>query len=117
MSERRRQARQARAWQRSWRPAVLGLLTVLSTSSGTVAASPETRYDDPLFRRCLNWMLDGTGGALIDNLCLEYYSLPPPSLFLCARKVTTGFASSSDQEGCAILFEEQAKKVRAGYVK
>jgi hypothetical protein len=58
-----------------------------------------------------------TGGALIDNLCLEHYSLPPPSLFQCARKVMTGFASANDQEGCAILFEEEAKKVRAGYIK
>ena len=54
---------------------------------------------------------------MIDNLCLEYYALPPPSLFQCARKVTTGFSSANDQEVCAILFEEQARKVRAGYVK
>ena len=104
---------------RAWHSALLLLpgLALLSASSGTDAASSESPFDEPLFRRCINWMLDGTGGALIDNLCVEYYSLPPPSLFLCARKVMTGFKSQSDQEGCAILFEEEARKVRAGYVK
>ena len=102
-----------------WRSALLLLspLVLLSASSGTGATPRESPFDEPLFRRCINWMLDGTGGALIDNLCLEHYSLPPPSLFLCARKVMTGFSSASDQEGCAILFEEEARKVRAGYVK
>jgi hypothetical protein len=90
---------------------------LLSASSATDAAPGESPFDDPLFRRCINWMLRSTGGALIDNLCLEHYSLPPPSLFSCARKVMTGVKSDADQEGCAILFEEEAKKVRAGYVK
>ena len=94
---------------------LVGLLAASSTSSG--AAPHGAPFDDPLFRRCINWMLDGTGGGMIDNLCLEYYALPPPSLFQCARKVTTGFSSANDQEVCAILFEEQARKVRAGYVK
>jgi hypothetical protein len=103
----------------AWRGVLLLLpaLALLSASSGTRAGPAESSFDEPLFRRCINWMLDGTGGALIDNLCVEYYSLPPPSLFLCARKVMTGFKSESDQEGCAILFEEEARKVRAGYVK
>jgi hypothetical protein len=102
-----------------WPAALLALplLGLLTASSGSGAAPREARFDDPLFRRCLNWMLDGTGGALIDNLCLEHYSLPPPSLFQCARKVTTGFSSANDQEGCAVLFEEEARKVRAGYIK
>jgi hypothetical protein len=62
-------------------------------------------------------MLDGSKGALIDNICLDEYDMPPPSLFICARKVRTGFRSANDREGCALLFEEQARKVRAGYVK
>ena len=70
-----------------------------------------------MFQRCIDWMLDGNGGALIGNICVDQYDIPPPSIFLCARKVMTGFPSSADQEGCALLFEEQARKVRAGYVK
>jgi hypothetical protein len=54
---------------------------------------------------------------LIDNLCLADYSLPPPSLFLCARRALDGFSSEADREGCAVLFEEQARKTRAGFVK
>jgi hypothetical protein len=105
--------------RRAWRAVLLLLpaLVLLSASSTTSATPGESPFDDPLFRRCINWMLSGNGGALIDNLCLEHYSLPPPSLFLCARRVMTGFKSQADQEGCAILFEEEAKKVRAGYVK
>lgn len=101
--------------------ATLGLLQVLllvAIPAASPASAPgESFFDEPLFRRCIDWMLDGTGGALIGNLCVERYDLPPPSLFLCARRVTTGFNSEADREGCAILFEEEAKKVRAGYVK
>ena len=92
----------------------IGIVTILASAS---AAPKVHSFDDPLFRRCIDWMMNGYGGALIGNLCLDDYELPPPSLFLCARKVRTGFASTADQEGCAILFDEQAKKVRAGYVK
>jgi len=111
--------RNATAARNAWRRALVLLpaLVLLSASAGTDAARGESPFDDPLFRRCIDWMLSGTGGALIDNLCLDHYALPPPSLFLCARKVMTGFKSGSDQEGCAVLFEEEAKKVRAGYVK
>lgn len=80
-------------------------------------APREYAFDNPFFQRCLTWMLEGTGGALIENVCIDQYDLPPPSLFICARKVRTGFQSNNDQEGCAILFEEQARKVRAGYIK
>lgn len=81
------------------------------------AAARDGRFDDPLFRQCISWMLDGNRGALIENRCMDEYAIPPPSLFSCARKVMTGFVSAADQEGCAIVFEEQARKVRAGYVK
>ena len=81
------------------------------------AASREYAFDNPFFQRCVTWLLDGTGGAMIGNLCIDQYDMPPPSLFICARKVRTGFQSATDQEGCAVLFEEQARKVRAGYVK
>jgi hypothetical protein len=84
---------------------------------GAHAASFEHSFDDPIFRRCVNWMLDGSRGALIDNICIDEYDIPPPSLFICARKVRTGFQSADDRDGCALLFEEQARKVRAGYVK
>ena len=81
------------------------------------AAPAEPPFDDPLFRRCISWLLDGNQGALIDNLCLADYSLPPPSLFLCARRALDGFSSEADREGCAVLFEDQARKMRAGFVK
>lgn len=80
-------------------------------------AEPGAPFDDPLFRRCISWMLEGSGGALIDNLCLENFAIPPPSIFSCARKVLTGFQSDADREGCALIFEEQAKRARAGAVR
>lgn len=91
-----------------------GFFIVLASTS---AAPKSHSFDDPLFRRCIDWMMSGYGGSLIDNLCLDEYELPPPSLFICARKIRTGFASPTDREVCAILFDEQAKKVRAGYIK
>ena len=81
------------------------------------AGADEELFDNPMFRRCVSWMLSGERGALIQNLCLDEYDIPPPSLFLCARKVQTGFASPADLEACAIIYEEQTKKVRAGYVR
>ena len=90
------------------------LLPPALPESPAAAAAP---FDDPLFQRCVHWLLEGSGGALIDNLCTDQYGFPPPSLFICARKVTTGFQSAGDQEGCALLFEDQTRKIRAGYVK
>lgn len=82
------------------------------------ASSPRDRsFDDPMFQRCVLWMLDGQRGSLIDNVCLYEYGIPPPSLFLCARKVQTGFLSPTDREVCAIIFEEEVKKVRGGYIR
>ena len=85
---------------------------------GASAAEPlQQSLDDPMFRRCLTWMLDGQKGARLDSICLDEYELPAPSVFLCARKVQTGFLSITDREVCAIVFEEQAKKVRAGFLR
>ena len=96
---------------------ILSMLFVLGLS-GTSAAEPrELSLDDPMFKRCLNWMLNGQRGAGLDGICLDEYELPGPAIFLCARKVQTGFRSPTDREVCAIVFEEQAKKVRAGFVK
>ncbi|MDQ6435039.1 hypothetical protein RB623_13365 [Mesorhizobium sp. LHD-90] len=89
----------------------------MAASTPSHAAPRDVAFDDPLFRLCISWMLDGTRGALIDNLCADNYAIPPPSLFLCARKVMEGFASEADKEGCALIFEEQARKARSGYVK
>ena len=97
---------------------LLLLLPTLLALSGSSAAGPhEELFDDPLFRHCISWMLYGQRGALIENQCRDEYGIPPPSLFLCARKVQTGFMSPTDREACAIIFEEQAKKVRAGYIR
>jgi hypothetical protein len=97
--------------------ALMPLLMLAGTLPEGRAAPREYAFDNPFFQRCMTWLLDGTGGAMIGNLCIDQYDLPPPSLFICARKVMTGFASSTDQEGCAVLFEDQARKIRAGYVK
>ena len=94
------------------------LLPLVLVLLGAGADTPDDHlFDDPMFRRCLHWMLDGKAGALIDNICLEEYEIPPPSIFLCAREVTTGFLSPNDREVCAIIFEEQARKARAGFIR
>jgi hypothetical protein len=97
--------------------ALMPLLLLAGTLPESRAAPREYAFDNPFFQRCMTWLLDGTGGAMIGNVCIDQYDMPPPSLFICARKVMTGFESSTDQEGCAILFEDQARKIRAGYVK
>ena len=96
---------------------ILPMLVVLGLCGAPAAATPEQSFDDPMFRRCVTWMLDGQRGALIENICVDEYDLPSPSLFICARKVRTGFLSASEREGCAIVFDEEAKKVRAGFIR
>ena len=61
--------------------------------------------------------MTGEGRALTDNVCLEELDLPSPSMFICARKVRLGFKSKTDQQACAIVLEEEIKKVKAGFVK
>ena len=95
----------------------LSTLFILGLSGTSAADTREQSFDDPMFRRCVSWMLDGQRGAMIDNICLDEYEIPPPSLFLCARKVQTGFLSPTDREVCAIVFEEQVKKVRSGFIR
>ena len=99
------------------RSLIVSVLFGVGVCGTTIAAPREPSFDDPMFRRCVTWMLDGKRGALLQGLCLDEYEIPPPSLFLCARKVQTGFRSPTDREGCAIVFEEQAKKVRGGYIR
>ena len=94
--------------------AAMGLTGPAVTPAAAVA---DQIFDDPLFRRCVSWMLDGYRGAMLQNVCLEEFELPPPSLFLCARKIRLGFTSASDREGCALIFEEQAKRAREGYLR
>jgi hypothetical protein len=98
------------------RPMLLLPLVLVLLGAGA-DTSDDRLFDDPMFRRCLHWMLDGTAGALIDNICQDEYEIPPPSIFLCARKVTAGFLSPADREVCAIIFEEQVKKARAGFIR
>ena len=98
-------------------PAVAALCALAPASTPTEATGREALFQDKLFQQCISWMLDGVGGAMIENQCIDYYAFPPPSLFMCARKVLTGFASANDQEVCAVIFEDQAAKARAGYVK
>src|SRR5262245_52503449 len=48
---------------RAWRSALLLLptLVLVSASAATDVARGESPFDDPLFRRCIDWMLSGTG--------------------------------------------------------
>jgi len=95
-----------------------GILLLLSLCCASVAAAAEDPpFDDPMFRRCVTYLMTGERGALISNICLDEYDLPSPSMFICARKVRLGFKSKTDQEACAIVLEEEIKKVRAGFVK
>jgi hypothetical protein len=90
---------------------------LLCSACRIAAATEEPPFDDPMFRRCVTWLMTGERGALIDNVCLDEYDLPSPAMFICARKVRLGFKSKNDQEACAIILEEEIKKVKAGYVK
>lgn len=92
-------------------------ILVLICSSGWAAAAEEPNFDDPMFRRCVSWLMTGEKGALIDNVCLDEYDIPSPAMFICARKIRQGFKSKTDQAACAIIFEEEIKKVKAGFVK
>ena len=99
------------------RTLMLSTVLLLAVSEVSATESNEDLFAHPMFRRCVSWMLSGEKGALIQDLCLDQYDIPPPSLFLCARKVQTGFKSPTDREACAIVYEEQVKKVRAGYIR
>jgi hypothetical protein len=120
-ADNRFEARLLPNWSAAMKPTGPSLLICAALSIGlprhASAQSRDVPFDDPLFRKCISWMLDGNRGALIDNLCIDNYAIPPPSIFLCARKVMTGFISAADQEGCALVFEEQARRARTGYVK
>lgn len=90
---------------------------LLCSASGWAVAAEQPNFDDPMFRRCVSWLMTGERGALIDNVCLDEYDLPSPAMFICARKVRQGFKSKTDQAACAIIFEEEIRKVKAGFVK
>ena len=94
-------------------------LVCLSSGMGSRAAADQIddMFADRTLRHCLYWMLTGTRGALIQPICTDEYQIPPPSLFLCSREVLTGFRSQTDLEACAIVFDEEAKKARSGYVR
>src|SRR5262245_12040604 len=91
-------------------------LVCLASSEGA-AATADDMFADPMLRRCIFWLLTGTQGALIEPLCTDEYQIPPPSLFLCARKVLIGFQSQTDLDACAVVFDEEARKVRSGYIR
>ena len=44
---------------------MLSTLLVLGLSGTSVAGPREQLFDDPMFRRCVSWMLDGQRGALM----------------------------------------------------
>lgn len=94
---------------------LLSTLLLVAGLFETDAAQPEDYlFDDPMFRRCLTWMLTGQRGAGIDNVCLDRYEIPPPSLFKCARYVQVGFPSSTDRQVCIVIFEDKATKAANG---
>jgi len=90
--------------------ALATLLLLVPAPAGSVGDQP---FEDGLFRRCIAWLLSGEGGGLIENLCIANYQLPTPSLFQCARKTLSGFGSETEREVCAVIFDEQARKVRS----
>lgn len=94
-------------------------LFCLASGGGIAMADDdgEAMFADPMLRRCVFWLLTGTRGALIEPLCTDEYQVPPPSLFMCARKVRTGFQSQTELDVCAVIFDEEAKKARSGYVR
>src|SRR5262249_17028790 len=47
---------------------IVPTLLVLGLCGTSDAATREPSFDDPMFRRCVTWMLNGEGGALIDNI-------------------------------------------------
>ena len=99
------------------RSLLLAVLVLFCLCAKPSAAITEKTFEDPLFRRCIIWMMDGYRGAFLQVPCMDEYDLPQPSLFLCARKIRQGFADATDREACALIFEEEAKAVRAGYIK
>jgi hypothetical protein len=96
-------------------------IAIVATGLASPTADAQTIMDrlasDPLFQRCVEWMLSGKRGAFIQEVCLLDYGIPPPSILICARKTEAAFDSPAEREGCAILFEEQAKKARATYAR
>jgi len=96
---------------------MLAAVASLVSSAAEAQTIIERLQKDPMFQRCIEWMLDGKRGAFIQEICLLDYAIPPPSIFICARKIATAYDSPFEREGCAILFEEQAKKARATYAR
>jgi hypothetical protein len=99
------------------KPFLLALIITLQEVSVASAMSEQVPFEDPMFRRCVNWLLTGQRGALIGDICLDEYDIPSPSVFLCIRKSHTGFNSSTDQEACGIVLEEELKKIKGGFIK
>ena len=95
----------------------LAACAALWPASTPGAAGRDQPFDDPLFRRCISWMMDGYRGAMLQNVCLDEFELPPPSLFLCARKVRTGFASDAIARAAPSCSRRKPRGARAGYVK
>jgi hypothetical protein len=97
---------------------ILASLMLTVCLSHPVQAQPQSlAFDDPMFRRCVTWLLTGAKGGMIEAICSEEYAIPTPSLVICVQKLTTGFASKNDQEVCALIFEDKAKTIRASFVK
>src|SRR5262245_7479114 len=92
------------------------LLLVAGVFEANAGETESYSLDDPMFRRCLTWMLTGQRGAGIDNICLDEYGVPPPSLFRCAREIQAGFPSPTDRQVCIIIFEDEARKAANGFI-
>lgn len=84
---------------------------------GVAPASAGEIFDEDLFRKCYRWMTEGKGGALIDNLCLDIYGIPPPTLFICARKIQEGFDSEADRKSCVFVFEDYTRRIAESRVR
>jgi hypothetical protein len=96
---------------------VISLMWIAVPAKAEGPTIRERLASDPMFQRCVGWMLDGRQGAFLEDVCLADFDIPPPSVLLCAKQVRTGFLSRRDREGCAMLFDEQAKRARAGFLR
>ncbi len=93
-------------------------LLLSASISACHAETMQISFTDPMFQRCVTWLLTGNrGNAMIEHVCSEDYSIPAPSLVLCAQKLQTGFMSKNDQDMCAIVFEMATQRIKDGFIR
>ena len=72
-----RHGTEASPWPAPAMPGVLSMLVLMCALPQSRAEPSAHSFDDPMFQRCIDWMLDGNRGALIGNICVDQYDIPP----------------------------------------